>query len=193
MSSPPSPALGDAVADPADATAPPKPFALRDRVEAWEDLLECVRLVGDLEFEERLVLRDLDGPLTVVDARDLDDDAVVPGLLDDRLGDAQPLDACADDLQRAVDRLCLVRDRALRVVDLEREVHTALQVETLPQRHSIDGRVEERAVGAALADTHVARKERPDRAEHEDADKRQAPLQVGHATTGWREVRAWNH
>ena len=65
----------------------------------------------------------------IVDAGELDDDAVVARLLDDGLGHAELVDARADDLQRAVERLGLVRDDALRFVDLEREVHAALEVE----------------------------------------------------------------
>ena len=38
----------------------------------------------------------------------LDDDAVVAGLLHDRLRDAELVDARADDLERAIERLALV-------------------------------------------------------------------------------------
>ena len=101
-------------------------------------LLERARLVGDLELEERRLLHDVGGAALVVDARELDDDAVGADLLHHRLGDAELVDARADDLERAIERLALVLDGALRLVDREREVHAALQVEPLLEGNPLD-------------------------------------------------------
>jgi hypothetical protein len=65
-------------------------------------------LVSDAELEERLPLHDLDGALAVINAGQLDDDPVVAGLLDDRLGHAEFVDTRANDLERAFDRVFLV-------------------------------------------------------------------------------------
>ena len=94
--------------------------------------------------EERLILRDLDGALAVVDAGDVDEDAVVARLLDDGLGDAHALDARAHDLERAIDRLALVGHDALGLVHVEGEVHPAGEVQALPQRHAVRGRCRRR-------------------------------------------------
>ena len=73
-----------------------------------------------------------------------------------------------------------------------RPAQLPLQVQALPQRHTVRGGVEEGAVGATLADLDVPWVERPDGSEDEHADEGKTPLQVGHATTGWRKESAWN-
>jgi hypothetical protein len=160
-------------------------------VEARERLLERVRLVRDLEFEKGLILRELDRALAVVEAGDLDDDAVVSSLLDHGLGHPHSLDAGAHDLERPIDRRALVRHRALRLVDIQREVHSTREIEPFPQGNASRQRIVKRAVGAPLTGLHVTGKEGEDRDCDQSANESQAPLQVGHATTGWREGTAW--
>src|SRR5258708_18146132 len=67
----------------------------------------------------------------------------------------------------------------------------------LPMPRRTDGHMsyehtEERLVGAAPAVLDITPKESPCRGEDEDDDEPQSVLQVGHATTGWREESAWN-
>jgi hypothetical protein len=136
---------------------------LQGRVEPGERTLEGARLVGDAELEERLPLHDLDRALAVVDAGQLDDDAIVARLLHDGLRDAELVDSGADDLERAIDRIGLIGNRALGLVDFERQVHSALQIEAVLERHPPDRRVVKRPVGPAMAYLDVARENSPDR------------------------------
>ncbi len=117
-----------------------------DLVQPRQDLVQGLRLVGNLELQERGLLHHRFGTLGIVDARELDDDAVVADLLHDRLGDAELVDARADDLERAIERIAHVGHRLLGLVDLEREVHAALQVESALERDSAHGIVGEGAV-----------------------------------------------
>ena len=60
-----------------------------------------------------------------------------PTLLHDGLGHAELVDARADDLERAIERLGLFGNGALGLVDLEREVHSALQIEPALERNAL--------------------------------------------------------
>ena len=102
---------------------------LQGRIDARQRFLQRLGLVGYLEFQERRFLDDVLGALWIVDAGKLDDDAVVASLLHDGLGNPELVDAVANDLERVVDGLALVRYRTLRVIDFKREVHPALEVE----------------------------------------------------------------
>ena len=106
---------------------------LDDLIELRKRALERLRLVSNLELQERLLLHQLARALRILNARNLDDDAIVALLLDDRLRHAEAFDARADRLQRAIDRFRLLsrRNRLLRVVDLEREIRAALEIEAL--------------------------------------------------------------
>ena len=81
---------------------------LDDLIELRQRPLERLRLVGDLELEERLLLDELARALGILDAGNLDDDAIVALLLHDRLRDAESLDTRAHGLQRAIDRFGLL-------------------------------------------------------------------------------------
>ena len=67
----------------------------------------------------------------------------LPAFWTTRLGDAELVDAGADDFERAIDRSALVGYGALGLIDLEREVHPALQIESTLQRDAPDGVVDE--------------------------------------------------
>src|SRR4028119_1036692 len=69
-------------------------------------------------------------------AGELAEGAVLAGLLGGRLGDAELVDARAHDLQGAVERVGLVLDGPLRLVDLHGQVHAALEVEPAAQGHA---------------------------------------------------------
>jgi hypothetical protein len=68
--------------------------------------------------------------LAIREARELDDDAVRALALDDRLGDAELVDAIANDLDRPVDGALALFGRELAGVHLEHQVHAALEVES---------------------------------------------------------------
>ena len=84
-----------------------------------------------LPLEVRLPVDDLLGPFLVVQPGELHDDAVAAALLDQRLLHSECVDPCAQDLQAAVDRVLaeFVGEAPVRVVDLQHEVHPALEVE----------------------------------------------------------------
>ncbi len=77
------------------------------------DLLERLRLVGDLHLEERDILDDGVRPLLILYARQLDDNAVGAFLLNDRFRHAELVNARANDLERTVDRVAHVRNASL--------------------------------------------------------------------------------
>jgi hypothetical protein len=85
-----------------------------------------------LEFEERGALDDRLGALFVLNAGELHDDAIVAQFADVGLEHAKLVDAVVDDLE------CLVggvttrfrRHGALPILNLEGQVHAALQVES---------------------------------------------------------------
>ena len=54
-------------------------------IESRQRFFQCLRLVGYLELEERGFLDDFLRSLRIVDARELDDDAIGSGLLNERL------------------------------------------------------------------------------------------------------------
>ena len=64
------------------------------------------------------------------------------------LGDAESLDTRAHGLERAIDRFGLLvgGNRLLGVVDLEREVRAALEIEPALQRNVAHGHVVEQSV-----------------------------------------------
>ena len=132
------------------------------------------------------LLDDLPRALRILNAGDLDDDAIVALLLHHRLGDAEALDASAHRLQRAIDRVrdLVWSDRLLGLVDLEREVRAALKIQSLSQRNVALDVSRRHAVCAALLDFDVAREERHRRKEAERDDGADAVLQIGHATAG---------
>src|SRR5690606_20303899 len=86
----------------------------------------------ELELAERGPLDDLLGAGLLADPRKLHDDPVRPDLLDQRLLDTELVDSRPDDLQRAIRgvRPRFGRERALAVVDLEREVHPSLEIQS---------------------------------------------------------------
>src|SRR5262249_53933606 len=126
-----------------------------DGVEARKHLLERLSHVGDLELEIGTLLHDLHRALGIIDARQLNNDLTVAALLHDGLGHTELVDARADDLDRAVERLLSIRHHTLGLVNLERQVHSALQVESSLDRDSRDG-VENVAVTALHSLDHFA-------------------------------------
>ena len=69
------------------------------------------------------------GPLGVVDAGKLHHDPLVADLLDHRLGDAELVDALPEHREGEVDVALGIGRDLLRLVELQREVHAALEVE----------------------------------------------------------------
>src|SRR5688500_10763661 len=112
---------------------------LRRSVNARERFLQRLRLVRNLKLQERRLLDYVLGTLRVIDAGKLDDDAIVPGFLDERLRDAELIDSRSNDLESAIERLDLVGNPALRFVDLQREMHSALQIEPAFEGHTLHG------------------------------------------------------
>jgi len=127
------------------------------RVETPQRLVERLRLVRDLELQKGGALHEPLCARAVIDAGKLNDDELI--------------DAVAHHLQCAVDRLRLVRDHALGVVHLQREIHPALQIESLLERHALDRRVvKEACLGASFANGDGPGPERPDGRNHENED-----------------------
>ena len=149
--------------------------------------LERLRLVGDLELEERLRLDELARSIRILLAGNVHDNAVVALLLDDRLGDAESFDARTNGFQRAVDSLDLfvLRNRLLRVVDLEREIRPALEIQPALQRNVTHGHVMKQSVRPTLARRDVAREQEENRDQTQADDGQYAILQ-GHTTAGRR-------
>ena len=112
------------------ATPVPSPFVLRDRVEARQRLLEGLRLVRDLE------LRGTPGSCTILMARSR---SSMPGISTMMRSlpafwttvseTPMPSMRVRTTLSARSIASLLFGDRALRLVDLEREVHAARQVE----------------------------------------------------------------
>ena len=110
-------------------------------------------LVGDLDLELGLPRRDVIGLLQVVDPRELDQDLVIADRLDDRLRDAEAVDATIDDPART---LVVIRDalarRDLIRLHLQDELDAALEIQTevgldlLVHRESPDPQADARAV-----------------------------------------------
>ena len=71
----------------------------------------------------------VEGALTLREPRQLDDDAVLTLLLDERLGYAELVDALPEDLHGAVHRVLGLGGVHLGAVHLEHEVHAALEVQ----------------------------------------------------------------
>jgi hypothetical protein len=74
-------------------------------------------------------------------ARQLDDEATVARDLNDGLRRPELVHACADDTFGATDRVGAVGDLATRLVDLEREMNAAAEVESHLDGNSADGGV----------------------------------------------------
>ena len=140
-------------------------------VHGRERAIEGAGLVGDAELEEGALLDDGPGALGIGDAGELDHDAVIADLLDDRLGDAELVDALAEHGEGQVDVLLRVGRDLLRLVELEGEVHAALEVETVLDRLAEDGGVVHDPIRAELAHRLLPGNEGKDGGDHEDADK----------------------
>jgi hypothetical protein len=98
-------------------------------VEALEqDALLVVR-AHELELEQRGLADQLLRALGVGEAGELHRDPILALDLDERLGDAELVDAVVDDLARALDRVLRLGRRESRLVHFEQELHTALEVE----------------------------------------------------------------
>jgi hypothetical protein len=163
------------------------PFAWRAPLTGGETVLVlgATGSVGVVAVQSAKLL----GAGRVVDPGELDDDAVGPDLLYHRLRDAELVDARADDLERPVERLGLVRHGALRLVDLEGQMHPALEVESALERDALRLAVDERAgLRVALADRDRARPERPDRCHDQPENEQEAIANVVHATTDGDEL-----
>src|SRR5262252_7274791 len=87
-----------------------------------------VRL-DELELEERGLADQLLRTLLIEKAGELDQDAIVALLLDRRLGDAELVDSVPDDLHGLIDCVLRLGRTELRLIDLEEEIHPALEVE----------------------------------------------------------------
>ena len=109
-------------------------------VEPVERVDELLTVRDDLELHERGLGRDPLRLVGIVDARKFDDDAVA-GALDRGLADAELVDPVADRRQRALDGVVqlIALKGALRVEDLDREVHAALQVQPQLERPHLLG------------------------------------------------------
>ena len=83
----------------------------------------------------------------------------------------------------------LFGDGALGLVDLEREVHAALQVESALQRHAAHGVGRRTRRSRLTRSTTVRGNSAQTDATSSAAISRQAVLQVGHATAEWRRER----
>src|SRR5262249_13356597 len=127
--------------------------------------------VGDLELEERAALHDRLRPGRVADTGELDHDAVVADLLDDWFLDAELVDTLAEHREREVEIPLGIGRHLLALVELEREVHAALQIETPLERDPRVLDVVHRAVGTALTQGHGAREQKGDRNHHEENDR----------------------
>ncbi len=158
----------------------------RDLVETRDDLLERLSLIDDLELEKRRLLHDILRALGVVDAGQLDDDALVAGLLHDRFGHPELVDALTHDLERAIEGIGLVGHGLLGFIDFERQVHAALQVESTLERHAPDGVIHEDAVALHALDDG-SRKQGPHGNREEPQNEQEAVLQVRHRCR-WPEV-----
>src|SRR5690606_27372762 len=114
------------------------------------------------------------GAARIGDTRELDHDAILAELLDHRLGDAKLVDALHQHSASEIDVAGLVVRDPVALVELQLEVHAALQVETELERNPGDHRVAHRAIGSLLAHLDVAREEVEHRCRHDDGDENEA-------------------
>ena len=84
-----------------------------------------------LEFEHGRLADGLDGRIRVLDARQLDDDAALAFALDDRLREAERVDALFHDRDDAVHGI-VIDLRDVSVLRFKHDMRAALQVEALP-------------------------------------------------------------
>jgi hypothetical protein len=103
--------------------------------------------VGDAELEERRPLHDLLGAGRVAEAGKLHHDPVGPHALHQRLGHAELVDPGADHGQGALQRVGGIRHLPAALVNLQRQVNAALQVQALLDGHPLHGGVAHAAVG----------------------------------------------
>ena len=104
--------------------------ATQRRVDGRKRETELLLRVGDPELEERRSLDDGFRARRVRLARQLDDEPAVAGDLHDGLRRPELVDARAHHALGAADRVGAVGDDAAGLIDLEREVHAAAQVES---------------------------------------------------------------
>ena len=120
---------------PAAVSAPLTPMLRRVRSIAGQRLLQRLGLVGDPELEEGAPLHDGLGPGGLGDAGQLDHDPGVAHLLDQRLGDAELVDALPQHGEREIEVALGIGRDLLGLVELEGEVHPTLEVEAQLERH----------------------------------------------------------
>ena len=144
-------------------------------VHRGQRLLERAGLVGDAELQERAALHDGLGAGGLGDAGQLDDDAAVAHLLDERLGHAELVDALAQHGEGKVEIALGVGRDLLRLVELEGEVHPALQIESQLERHPLFLAVRHHAgLRIALADGDVSGHQEEDAEGDEAGDYEEA-------------------
>jgi hypothetical protein len=113
----------------------PDPQAAERPVHRGNRFLQRVGLVGDAELEEGAPLHDGLGAGGVVDPRELDHDAVVAHHLGDGLGDAELVHPLAEDGERQIQIPLGIGRHLLRLVQLQGQVHPALEIEAELERH----------------------------------------------------------
>ncbi len=115
---------------------------------------------------------------SVTPASELDHDPVAPDLLHHRLGDAELVGTLAEHLEGPLDIHRRVGRDLARLIELEREVHSALEVQAEPDRDPFDLEVPHHAVGAPLADGDLAGDQVDDCDDDQDPDDDQPVTKV---------------
>ncbi len=133
--------------------------------------VERAGLVGETELQRGVGFDHVLGALRIVESGELDDDLAAPELLDQRLTDAELIDALAQHIEGAHDGAVGVGDATKRRVEPQLEVHAALQIESQLDRHPACGRIVHRTGRVAHAHRGVARDEIEDRRQDHDDDQ----------------------
>ena len=111
------------------------------RVDGRERETELLLRIRDPELQERRAFHDRSRARWIRLAGQLDDEPAIAGDLHDRLGRPELVDARAHDALGPTDRVGAVGDDAAGLIDLEREMHAAAQIEAHVDGHSPNGGV----------------------------------------------------
>ncbi len=139
-----------------------------------EASIQRAGLVGQTEFEEGGLLDDPFGATRVGDPGQLHHDPLTADLLDEGLGDPELVGPFPQHLNCPFDVLRGIGGHLVRLVELEGQVHAALEVEPVLDGDFFDLHVVHHPVGSTLPGGDLARDQIDDRHGDENASEYQS-------------------